>query len=64
MNMSKDMILKMKKWMFELTGDWNVFLFEGEGLIEAYKATIEAYERTTAIVPSPPFNLEKILAIK
>lgn len=61
--MYKDKILKMKEWMFELTGDWNVFLFEGEGLIEAYKATVEAYKKSNAIIPSPPFNLEEILAI-
>ena len=62
--MYKNKILKMKEWMFELTGDWNVFLFEGEGLIEAYKATVEAYEKSNAIISSPPFNLEEILAME
>lgn len=58
--MSKEMILKMKEWMFQLTGDWNVFLFKGEGLIESYKATVEAYNKSKAFLPSPPFTVEEI----
>lgn len=55
--MDKDKILKMKEWMFELTGEWNVFLFKDDETIEAYKATVDAYKETNALVPSPPFVL-------
>lgn len=58
--MDKDKILKMKKWMFEITGDWNVFLFEREGLIEAYKATVEAYKKSNVLVSFSPFKIEEI----
>lgn len=59
---NNDTKFKMKSWMFELTGDWNVFLFEDESLIKAYKATIDEYEKTKdhLHIPSPPFDLEKI----
>lgn len=55
--MDKDKILKMKEWMFKMTGDWNVFLFKDEETIESYKATVEAYNKTTLHVDSPPFDI-------
>ena len=58
--MEKDTIIKMKEWMFEITGDWNVFLFKDDETLEAYKATVEAYNQTTLIVASPPFELNAI----
>lgn len=54
------MIEKMKLWMFECTGEWNVFTFTDEQTIIAYKTTVEAYEKLDKKwkVSSPPFAVE------
>lgn len=58
----RTMITKMKMWMFECTGEWNVFTFTDEQTIEAYKETVAAYEecKKYKIIPKPPFTLDSI----
>lgn len=56
------MIAKMKAWMFQCTGEWNVFAFTDEQTIEAYKATVETYEKSDVkrYISAPPFVLDSI----
>lgn len=56
------MIAKMKTWMFECTGEWNVFTFTNEQTIEAYKTTVVAYEKSNVKnkISEPPFALDSI----
>jgi len=60
------MIEKMKMWMFECTGEWNVFTFTDEQTIMAYKATVEAYERYDKKweVSNPPFAVESFSEVQ
>lgn len=56
------MIAKMKAWMFECTGEWNVFTFTDEQTIEAYKETVKTYEKSNlkCQISAPPFALNTI----
>lgn len=56
------MIAKMKIWMFECTGEWNVFTFTDEQTIEAYIETVKSYEKSNVkcSISAPPFALDSI----
>ena len=58
-NLGKEEILKMRQWMFEVSGEWNVFVFNEQQVIEAYKATVKAYNESSSkyIFSQPPISL-------